>query len=415
MSTQKVLERLRKSIEGVYNARTGALKVSSSNSSQFNEQVVVKRTSLIEANGSYGPSEFRDYITELNGGTVTKSATGEIALQTGVTASAEASIRSGEIGRYIPGYGAELGIGIRMPAPPTGTAYFKWGGVDATGLNGFHFAKDSTGLYVARLRNGIELDKTYQSNWNIDPLDGSGKSQHALVPSNGTIYQIDFTWYGYGQILFGIVDTIGMIQQFIPCHQINTFSETSVLSPNLSPFAGIYNKTTGTNYDLYVGGRQYSIVGDYIPKYRYTGDYFSAVTVGTTPTPIIAFRRKDGFKDRALKFQQYQIINTGNTKCLFELRVGRQIVGGTPSWGESLTNIANLETALEKESAPVSVVGGNNFWPPSWVEPGSRSNVGLAQQKVDISIPSDDEVVLVAYTLSGSTVLDGSLSFREEW
>lgn len=49
---------------------------------------------------------------------------------------------------------------------------------------------------------------TYQQNWNIDRLDGSGPSGAVLDPSKLNIYQINFRWLGAGEIRYAIENPI---------------------------------------------------------------------------------------------------------------------------------------------------------------------------------------------------------------
>lgn len=144
------------------------------NISQFGELITTERTPIIELNSSYGTSILRDHEVTVGSGNISLS-NGELILSTGTTASSETALKSAEVGRYIPGYGAEIGIGTRFPTAPTGNQSAIWGGLTEDGDNGFYFGYDSSGVYVARRRNGTELNKTYQSNWNVDTLNGKCK------------------------------------------------------------------------------------------------------------------------------------------------------------------------------------------------------------------------------------------------
>lgn len=61
-------------------------------------------------------------------------------------------------------------------------------------------------VYSIHLRSsatGATLVSKDQSEWNIDPLDGTGPSGYALDPTKAIILIIDFEWLGVGQVRVG--------------------------------------------------------------------------------------------------------------------------------------------------------------------------------------------------------------------
>ena len=175
-------------LAGVLSTERGAVRVIHDVESPFGEFLVVERTPIIELNSSYGTSVLRDIETVTGSGSIT-SSNAEIVLSTGTTATSTAKLDSAEIGRYIPGYSAEIGIGIRISTDPTGNQEFTWGGIGQDDNNGLYFGKDATGFFVARLRSNVET-RVYQSNWNKDKLDGTGTSTFNINNADGHIYQI---------------------------------------------------------------------------------------------------------------------------------------------------------------------------------------------------------------------------------
>ena len=172
---------------------------------QFGATLVAQRRPIVELNSSYGTSLIRDRETTAGTGAVAKDTTGEIKVSTGATASSSATLEANARGRYIPGYGAEIGIGVRFDSVPTGEQNATWGAFSIGDVDGINFGYDATGPYVAYTRDSTET-KVYQDSWNLDKLDGTGTSGQTLDMSEGNIFQVKFTWYGYGQILFGVVN-----------------------------------------------------------------------------------------------------------------------------------------------------------------------------------------------------------------
>ena len=55
-----------------------------------------------------------------------------------------------------------------------------------------------------------------QSQWNIDPLDGTGASGYLLDPTKMQMLMIQYTWYGAGFVDFGVRGPLG---NYIFCHR----------------------------------------------------------------------------------------------------------------------------------------------------------------------------------------------------
>lgn len=389
-------------------------KIIDNKKSQFSELVTTSRTPIIELNSSYGTSALRDIIDLSNSGTVTDSS-GSIILSTGATANSYAHLDSAEIGRYVPGYGAEIGIGVRFDSPPTGEQRAIWGGVDSDEENGFYFGYDSSGVYVARRIGGTEENKIYQNKWNIDKLDGTGTSNHKLNMNDGNIFQIEFTWYGYGQILFGIVNyapTSGnQAQRFIPCHSLKIKGGVSIYSPNLRVHTEVLNNATTSDLQMEVGGRQYSIIGQYIPKFRFIGDFRSSVATSTTLEPLISYRRKTAFNDRSIKILGFDALVT-TEPVIIQIYIDPTLTGA--SFGNP-TDATASETAVESDTSSTAMSGGLLVW-TQLISAGTNVNKAtLSQKDVDFDIPNGSIVTLACKTLSGTGTITSCFRLREEF
>lgn len=401
------------STPGAYRPTISAITTTSASSSLFGEDLVVQRTPIIELNSSYGTSEVRDEVVLLNGGTEQLAETGEIQLQTGVDPNGSVSIRSATIGRYIPGYGAEIGIGIREGTVPTGTQSVKWGGVTPDNNDGIYFLYDADGIAVVRLNNGVE-NTVRQADWNRDKLDGTGLSKVNVDLTQGKIWQVEFSWYGYGVIVFGLVDAVeGGTQRFIPCHEFSAFSDTSIRSPNLKVFVEAKNGgTTASNLDVRLGGRQYAVVGKYVPKYRFAGERRSAAATTTTIRPLISFKRKSGFDDRVIKLEGFTIANKGVSEVYVEVRVGGTLTGAV---FDTPRNHTPEETALESDYQATAITGGLVVWAGDIISSGQQTQSALADRNVDQDIPNGTVVTLCAASFSGTPDLVSGFRMREEW
>jgi hypothetical protein len=392
------------------------ISTTDNNMSQFGEVVVTNRTPMIELNSAYGTSLRRDIVQLVGSGSKDDVngtlLTGEISLSTGATINSSSTVLSSEVARYIPGYSAEFGIGMRIPGIPIGEQKVEWGGETLDRLNGFYWREDSEGLKVVRERNGIEAEVTIQGNWNIDKLDGTGPSGYTLDPTRGNIYQVDYTWYGYGNISFSIIGSVRGVQRPIPVHtiQLGEFSGTSITNPTLQLFSRVFNGNTASDITAFLGGRQYSIVGQYRPKYRFTGDTRDSVAVTTANTPLISFRPKAGYNDRTIKVDSYNLLNVGNIPVSVSLIVGATVVGGT--WATP-TGYTASETAVEANVSLTSITGGFKVYNGDLVGSAREGQSGLGAFYIDI--PSNTTLTLIARAFSGSQACYSGLRVKEEW
>lgn len=187
-------------------------------SSQFNELRTAEKTPIIELTSVYGLSNLMDVTTKTGTGTITNSGT-EFNIRTAANGTDSATLESSERGRYEPGFDGEAVIGIRYPVNATGNQVASWGVYDLK--NGFFFGQSvANGIFVAIRRSGVDTITT-QSAWNVDPLNGSGPSGATLNLAKGNIFQIVFTWYGYGVIEFRVVSANPItLAQTVICQQL---------------------------------------------------------------------------------------------------------------------------------------------------------------------------------------------------
>jgi hypothetical protein len=380
------------------------------NRSLFDELIITERTPLIELNPALGLSVLRDVTSVANTGTITNTG-GEFVAATGGTTASTAQIQTVESGRYYPGTAANAGLGVRVPDTYTGTSNAEWGYFGAT--DGFGFGVDSTNDYIFYTRASSKT-KVYQSSWNVDVMDGTGPSGATLDISQGNIYQITFSWYGYGVIEWYIVmDGFNGKQVPILVHRYRPTTVNSIQNPNQPITVKVDNGNTTTNYTVYVGGRQFSIYGRYIPSIRRTQEsHILQSSIGTTFVPLVTFRRKSGFNSFPVKFHEVNLIS--DASLLWEVRVSGSLTNA--SFG-AVTNVPTTETALEVDVSATAITGGQKIESglvnSSGV--GAASNGGFANDSFSIEIPGTEEITLCARTLTGTATVTSLLGMEEEW
>ncbi|WP_280526782.1 collagen-like protein [Clostridium bowmanii] len=237
---------------GAFGTTASIANVGPDVSSQFNELRTAEKMPIIELISVYGLSNLRDITTTTGAGTVGSNNT-EFQLTTTASGADSAALDSSERGRYEPGLAGEAGIGVRLPAPPTGAQVARWGLFDAQ--NGAFFGQDvANGIFIDIRRAGVDTIVS-QSSWNVDKLDGTGPSGATLTLYEGNIYQIVFTWYGYGVIEFRVVipDPTTLAQEVITVNRFTPTGQMSFADPNQPLRAEINNAGTATSFNLFVG------------------------------------------------------------------------------------------------------------------------------------------------------------------
>jgi hypothetical protein len=377
----------------------------------FNEVLTGHRQNIIELKSNVNVvSALRDITTIVGSATVT-AANSEYVLATTAVASDSAILDSAEKGRYQAGYSAEAGIGIRYPDTPTGNMQAKWGYFDDN--NGFYFGRDATGIFVAILRGASET-KVYQSTWNADKLDSTGSSGLTLDLANGNIFQIRYSWYGYGTIDFTvIIQDANNVQKNIVVHRFSATAQTNIIDPNQPIRAKIENGSTTTAHTLYVAGRQYSILGAYNPNVRSTGQYRLSQGSITSAAfvPLITFRRKAAYESTSVKVRHLALIT--DQDVIIQVRSNGNLTGAsyiTPS------DYTAQETAVEADISATAITGGDPI-DDDIVKGGGIGNQTNSDRygTVGFDFPNRYPMTLCAKAVNTTATITSHFSVIEEW
>lgn len=265
----------------------------------FGSQIVALPISSINYKPTWGVSELRYKKTEIGTGASATETGGEFKLSPGTTTGNLAQIRTLKRGQYWSGAQARAGAGVRIPAAPGSTAVMRWGYFDDD--NGFMFGRDATGVFVMRRSGGVDASPVYQSSWNFDKMDGTGKSGLTLDLAKGIICQIDFTWYAYGIIVFQflIFDPKELTFKKYPAHVMKVDNSVSIIDPNQPITFSVENGASNTtNYDLYIGGHQFEhFAGNDNAPQREVAELISNFTMADNSSwqPIISVRSSATF------------------------------------------------------------------------------------------------------------------------
>ncbi len=358
--------------------------------SLFGELVTIERTPIIELKSMYGLSALRDIVTLLGGATVI-NVDGEFRIDTTSGGTSAAILDSAERGRYIPGQVAQMGIGVRADSTAIGSQTARWGYFDLN--DGFGFGVDGTGVFIFDRSDGNETI-VRQGSWNADNMDGNGPSGLTLAISRGYVYQVVFSWYGYGTVEYRIVsyDEATREQKTVVVHRIRKEGQVSVEDPNLPVRASVENNGVVNPYILCVTGREYSTYGKFVPNRRITGQYrLELGGINTTFLPSVSFRRKSDFESVAVKTSGFSVIS--DKDLLIQLRLNGTLTGAafnTPS------DYSAAETALEADMSATGISDGETIYEDLLGASGAGSSKTGFQI---IDVPAIDFIALQPITL----------------
>jgi hypothetical protein len=392
---------------------------------RFGEQITAVRTSQMTFKPTWGISTLRYATVNTGTGATLSETNGEFRLQSGTSTSSIVSIKTNQQGQYHAGAMGQMGVGVRIPTAPTSTAFCEWGYTDF--INGFFYGVDGTGKYVAYVTGGVTT-KVYQTNWNIDKLDGTGSSGRTLNLSDGNVSQIDFTWYGYGDIEFSylLLDTATNKVVKTVCHRFKIIGSASIVDPNMPLMFRVGNgASTTTDVSMYIGGHQFSIVdGNSIQQARMGSEILVSYTTALNVLwqPIIAIRKKTLFNGRPNSVRAR--LSGVEVAADADLLV-RYTVGGTTSnltWANP-TGRTSTETAVEtKITTGTALTASSNgeTYEHMFVSANGSGNSRAGDANIDtkINIGATEEIILWVRRLSavGSIVVKmGSIKWTEEW
>ena len=385
-------------------------------STPYGERFVAQRTTLFEGKANVpSVSQIRNnvIVNPPESSSSVNVSNGEFEINS--LPNSEIIFESGERGRYAPGYEAQAGIGFRIPdLELTGESEIEWGYFQ--GEAGFGFGKDSQGFYVFIKTNG-EKEKTRQSFLNVDKLDGNGPSGYSLDLSDGLIFQISYSWYGYGAIKFSAIiksddPNIGDYEQII--HRFAPKGAASISQPNLHLTCRIKNDQSEPIL-AYVGGRQYSIVGKYSPEFRITGEFRGSTTIGTTFSPLITFRRKSESLSQlaqSVKLRASSLAVTDNV--IYGYVFDGQLTGAN---FQNPRRYTASETTLEVDFSATAITGGIGVGPTELAIEGQGNRAQLTRLGgLTFDLIENKNITLVARAVTGTATVNlSTLNMTEEW
>ena len=280
-----------------------------------------------------------DYTKSSNntvgGGTITFDANAAIIDMNVGTASGDSAIReSNRVFAYQPAKSLQV-MRSFVFAPAQANLTQRTGYFDKD--NGiFLELANSTLSWVIRSNSSgtISEDRITQSNWNIDPLDGTGRSTKVLDISKAQIMWTDIEWLGVGTVRTGFV----LNGEYIHCHSfhhanlINTTYMTTACLPvrqeitNTGPT--LSNSTLKQICTSIVSEGGYELQG----RPHSVGHQLSSPYQLSTPNvlyPVLSIRLRPDRLNAIVVPKNFSIAVTASATYQYFIAVGGVTTGGT--------------------------------------------------------------------------------------
>ena len=302
------------------------------------------------------------------------------------------------------------------------------GGTEANQAKRLGYYDDLNGIYLEQTTDGISVvtrsntsgavvdNPVAQASWNLDPLNGSGKSGITLDLTKAQILAIDLQWLGVGRVRVGF-DIGGSV---VYAHQF-------LNANNVLAVVYMQQASLPTRYEIINTGASSGSILDAICvtviREGGTDDQqgldFSA-SMGATPLtvtvrqPILSIRPKLLFAtkpNRSFIRVRELILMAIDNPVLWEL-----VYNGTLGGGTAFASV-NANSTMESDIASTTIAGGTvvaSGYIPAATAAGNRPVPGSASQsitgRVTIAIDAAGAVadrlsVVVTSTAANSDVL----------
>jgi hypothetical protein len=382
---------------------------------------VLGRLKVAEAQSLFDTKTLFDkrdiFFTEslVSGGTSTFIANNSCVDLSVTTTSGSTAIRqTREYFNYQAGKSMHVSISFVLGAKKTNVIK-RVGIFDAS--NGFFLEQDGTNLKIVRrtLTSGAIVDNPInQSSWNIDRLDGTGKSGYTLDETKIQLMAIEYTWQGAGFARFGFYFN----NELVVCHEqvfSNVLTTVSITTPCLPVRFEITNSATSASATTFrcicisvtseggynARGISYSIANT------------SSITIANNASvDLLAIRLKAANNRVPVILKNIGILSTGTTPLRFLCYFNANIVGGT--WVS-----AGTYSAVEYNESITSFTGGE-LTKSGFVSAQSRQQESLIDSS--FKLVSDFAGVSGTFLIVGSAQgglgngsARASMDWLEEW
>lgn len=263
-----------------------------SNNSVFGEKLTGVRKPTVATQFQYGFDTYETNLITANGGQVLNTNS-LLVTSTGANVAGSAKFQTKRALRYLPGSEAYIFFTSIFSAGKS-NSYQRIGLCDS--VNGFHLGYEGSIFGFTKLQAGTPTF-TPQSEFNLDKLNGLGKSGFNLNPQLGNVFAIKFGYLGFANITLEVLTTNG---EWVPCHRINypnTSTIPHILSSMLPVKCEVANTGNNTDIRLSCGSFSAGVVdgAGTDPSVRPFSSQLPTATISTTSGVLATFRNKTDY------------------------------------------------------------------------------------------------------------------------
>jgi len=285
-----------------------------------------------------------------------------VTMSVGSTAGDKVIRQTRQVMRYIPGRVSLVSFAIRLETPVAGVRR-RFGIFD--GENGAYF-EDDGGTYSCVLRSNVTGSvvetRVTRDNWNGDKLDGNGYSQITADPEAVQMINIEYEWYGAGQVIFSYTID-GETHSIHKFNIANRQNQVWCSTPFLPIRVEIENVTgaAGTHY-IYQGSNSLTQEGE-PEKLGTLISYSNSISGTTLPSantfyPVLSLRLKPTDLAGIVLPRSLQVATNDNTNVFWRLVENPTLTGGTWIDHPNPDAITQVNTTATAVSGGVVILSG---------------------------------------------------------
>lgn len=299
----------------------------------------------------------------------------------------------------------------------------------ADGYNGIFFKINGSSLSLVKRSNSsgsVVETEVSQSNWNLDPLDGSGGSAITLNALKTQILIIDLQWLGVGRVRVGfdIDGKLYYVHEFI---HANLLDKTYMGMGSLPLRSEIYNDGTagGTSTFTCICGAVISEGGiESARGPQYSTNTGSSLIAVTTRVPLLSMRAKSTGPNSAINTGEIIPLDINllatSQPIFYEIILNGTLTGASWSDFNSSLSLSQIDTSATGISGGVVIdsgyiAAGGNASSKGGTAGGSSISQYLVLVYAQLNQTQDVlTVVATRASASGTSDVGASITWQEQ-
>jgi hypothetical protein len=307
-------------------------------------------------------SDVWDEATTGTASAVHNPSASNVVMSVGSTAGDKVIRQTRQVMRYIPGRTSLISFAIRLETPVVGVRR-RFGVYDE---NNGAFFEDDGGTYSCVIRSiasgSVVETRVTRDNWNGDKLDGNGPSQITADPAAIQMINIEYEWYGAGQVIFSytIDGETHTIHKFNTANYINNVWCSTPFLPIRVELENVTG-AAGTHY-IYQGSNSLTQEGE-PEKLGTLVSHSNSITGTTLPAantfyPVLSLRLKTTDLAGIVLPRSLQVATNDNTNVFWRLVENPTLTGGTWIDHPNPDAITQVNTTATAVSGGVVILSG---------------------------------------------------------